>query len=53
MWDSGVRLLACARISLRASKSWLVTALALSMFALTASAGAGTLSPGSHRAGKP
>ena len=52
MGDSGVRLLARARISLRASKSWLVTAaLALSLFALTASAGAGTLSPSSHGAG--
>ena len=50
MWDSGVRLLACARISLRASKLRLVTAaLALSLFALTTSAGAGTISiaPGS------
>ena len=51
MWDSGVRLLACARISFRASKSWLVTALALSLFALTTAAGAGTLSRSSTAPG--
>src|SRR4029453_17537531 len=48
MGNLEVRLLARARISARASKSLLVTAtLALSLFALTASAGAGTLSPAS------